>query len=332
MKRVGYLIEPIADIDNLRLAFLRAKRGKSTKEGVLNYQANLDANLLSLQEAILSGSVSVGNYHYFKIYDPKERLICASDFREQVLQHALMNVCHSYFERHQIYDSYASRINKGVHKAIEKARYNSGKYNWYLKLDFKKFFDNIHHDVMKSQLAKLFKDPKLLAIFYQIIDSYEVQPSRGVPIGNLTSQYFSNHYLSISDHYAKEKLQTKGYVRYMDDIVFWDREKKMLLEIGKNFEVFSKVYLRLSLKPYCLNDVKRGLPFLGYLIFPDKILLAQRSKKRYAKKLNGLQQEYESGIINEHEYQTRLNSLISFTEHANALGFRKKVMQQTINV
>jgi RNA-directed DNA polymerase len=123
MKRAGYLLESIADIDNLRLAYFKAKKGKSEKHSVHLFTNELDRNLLKLREQILSGKIEVGNYHYFTIYDPKERKICAAAFAERVLHHAIMNICHPYFERYQIYDSYASRIGKGTYAALERAAY-----------------------------------------------------------------------------------------------------------------------------------------------------------------------------------------------------------------
>ena len=130
MKRANNLIEPIADPDNLRLAFWKASKGKRHTAEVLTYQANLEDNLLELRAQILRGSVEVGNYRYFKIFEPKERQICASAFREQVLHHALMNICHAYFERDLIFDSYASRKGKGVHAAIKRAELYSYQHRF----------------------------------------------------------------------------------------------------------------------------------------------------------------------------------------------------------
>ena len=203
MKRVNFLIENVADIDNLRLAFWKARKGKSYSKQVETYRTNLDANLLLLRSQILWGYIEVGNYYYFKIFDPKERQICASAFSEQVLHHALMNVCHPYFERVHIADSYASRKGKGTYAAVERAKDYTHRYPFFLKLDVRKFFESLSHVVMKQQLDNLFKDQQVLSIFSKIIDSYEAHPERGVPIGNLTSQYFANHYLTGLDHFIK---------------------------------------------------------------------------------------------------------------------------------
>ena len=166
-KKASNLLAAIADPDNLRLAFWKARKGKSYSEEVEAYRQNLDANLMDLRRQILRGSVEVGDYRYFKIFEPKERQICASAFREQVLHHALMNICHPYFERVLISDSYASRKGKGTHRAVERAQYFSRKNRYFLKLDVRKFFESIHHDVLKTQLSRLFKDTMLLNIFDQ---------------------------------------------------------------------------------------------------------------------------------------------------------------------
>lgn len=326
MKRANNLLEQIADPDNLRLAFWKAQRGKRYSKAVVRYRANLDAHLLQLRQELFDGEVSVGDYHFFKVYDPKERDICAPAFREQVLHHALMNVCHTHFERQQIYDSYASRKGKGTYAAIDRAKGYTRKYGYYLKLDVRKFFGSLHHDVLKQQLRQLFKDEKLCCILSQIVDSYPAEESRGVPIGNLTSQYFANHYLSGLDHYIKEQLKSKAYVRYMDDMVLWHDDKQKLKSWAVAIGEYTECRLKLSLKPLQLNKTERGLPFLGYIIFPHYVRLSQRSKRRYAKKIKALQLAYDTSALAEADCQRRALPLIAFTQHADALKFRKNVL------
>lgn len=322
MKRDGYLIARIADPDNLRLAFWKAKRGKSAKAEVILYEQTLDHNLMDLRRQLLTGDVLVGNYHYFKIYDPKERQICAAAFSERVLHHALMNVCHDNFEKYQIFDSYASRLGKGTFAALERASTFQKKYQWFLKLDVRKYFDSISHPVLKSLLRKRFKDIKLLAIFEAIIDSYHVQAERGVPIGNLTSQYFANHYLATSDHFIKEKLNIKAYTRYMDDMVLWANSKDELIEKGNALTQFIDSELGLVLKPFCLNSCSEGLPYLGYVIYPNTIHLSRNSVSRFTKKLKKYDQNLTKHIWNQSQYQRHVLPLVSFVKHANSFGFR----------
>ncbi len=325
MKRPGFLIEPIANMANLELAYYKARRGKAAKAQVLAFGKNLRANLKHLQAQILSGDVEIGGYHYFTVFDPKKRQICAAPFSQRVLHHALMNVSHPYFERQQIHDSYASRIGKGTYAALERAAAFNGKYAWYLKLDVRKYFDSVHHGVLRSQLCRLFKDPHLLRIFDRILDSYAVQPGCGVPIGNLTSQYFANHYLSPADHYAREVLQAPAYVRYMDDMVLWHDDKAALLEAGRRFQDFIRERLKQELKPFCLNKNTAGLPFLGYLLYPDTTRLAHRSRRRYIQKIKTYQAALDGGVWTQQEFQNHATPLTAFTRHADAKAFRQKV-------
>jgi len=118
-KRIGFLIHDIADPDNLRLAFWKSRKGKESKPDVIEFRKCLDANISTLRSEVLSGNVEVGNYYYFTIYDPKERVICAAPFTQRVLHHAIMNICHPVFEKFQIFDSYATRVGKGQYAALE---------------------------------------------------------------------------------------------------------------------------------------------------------------------------------------------------------------------
>lgn len=324
MKRENNLIWLIADPDNLRLAFWKARKAKEGKMEVVAYRKSLDENLIALRNELLSGKVQVGQYHYFTIYDPKERKICAATFRERVLHHALMNVCHANFEKYQIYDSYASRLGKGTYAALERTSVFQKQYKWFLKLDVRKYFDSIDHAILKSMLTKRFKDKLLLQIFFQIIDSYQTLEGKGLPIGNLTSQYFANHYLALADHHIKEKLQASAYVRYMDDMVIWSNDKNMLLKIGNEFQSFIESELSLSLKPFCLNSTDKGLPFLGYLLYPDNILLNRQSKKRFKSKFIRYAAMLENEVWHQSDYQAHVLPLIAFAKHANTYHLRRK--------
>ncbi|MBK8472731.1 MAG: RNA-directed DNA polymerase [Sphingobacteriales bacterium] len=325
MKRVGNLIEKIADIDNLRLAFWKAKRGKSDSSSVVQFQAHWNEQLLVLREQLLLGKVVVGRYHYFVIYDPKKRKICAADFGERVLHNALMNICHDVFERVQIYDSYASRQGKGTYAALRRALVFTKKYRWFLKLDVRKYFESIPHIILKQQLNRLFKDKKLLSIFDQIIDSYtSIDCATGLPIGNLTSQYFANHYLAVADHYAQEQLGCFGYVRYMDDMVLWHNDKEKLLQIGRLFDYFVKDKLGLTLKPFCLHNCQQGLPFLGYILYPNKTILGARSRIRFIRNLKTYKNKLQKGEWTQGDYQRHVLPLLAFAEWADITRFSQK--------
>lgn len=325
MKRANQLFEQVLEYNNLRLAFWKASRGKRYSRSVLAYQGALEHNLQGLRSELVAGRVQVGDYRYFKVYEPKERQICASAFREQVLHHALMNVCHPVFERVQIFDSYASRKGKGTYAALERAKFYTRRYAWFLKLDVRKFFESIHHDVVKNQLVNTFKEQSLLQILFQIIDSYEASPDRGLPIGNLTSQYLANHYLCGLDHYVKEQLRVPAYVRYMDDMVLWSDDKEQLKAAGQAVDKYIEATLRCELKPILLNKSSQGLPFLGYHIFPQRVRLLQKSKQRFIRKYRQIEQNYQAGVWSEAVCQRRMLPLLAFIGHAHTRGFRKAV-------
>jgi retron-type reverse transcriptase len=322
VKRENYLVERIADPDNLRLAFWKAQRAKSIHSEVIAFRSHLDAELMALRSEILRGEARVGNYRYFTINEPKERLICASSFRECVLHHALMNVCHDSFERYQIDDSYACRVGRGTYAALERAQKFQRTYQWFLKLDVRKYFYSISHSVLKRLLERRFKERRLLNIFSAIIDSYVASPDCGVPIGNLTSQYFANHYLAVADRYAQEQLRIPAYARYMDDMVMWSNSKAQLLSAGRALEQFISQTLQLRLREFCLNSTDRGLPFLGYLLYPHKTHLTKSSRQRFAAKLAAYAHKLSRNEWTQHEYQLHVLPLLAFTDHAHAKKWR----------
>lgn len=329
------MLEKVADPDNLRLAAWKAAKGKRYSQEVLAYFSAMEPNLAALREQILNGEVEVGQYRYFKVYEPKERRICASAFGEQVLHHALMNVCHDHFEQMQIFDSYASRKNKGTYAAIDRAKVFTRSHKWFLKLDVRKFFESVHHEVLKNQLSEMFKDRRLLAIFDKIIDSYAAHPAfvpsagkpeRGLPIGNLASQYFANHYLAGLDHFIKERLRMKAYVRYMDDMVLWHPDKAALQQAHDDIRYFVEIKLRSELKPEALNRSANGLPFLGYHIFPHHVRLLQKSKQRFIKKLRFVDENYHSGAWSEARCRRHALPLLAFANHADARNLKENLL------
>jgi hypothetical protein len=273
----------------------------------------------------------LGKYRYFTIRDPKERTICAAAFDERVIHHAVMNVCDPVFERYQIFDSYATRRCKGTFAALERAEQFTKQSTWFLKLDVKKYFDSIDHTILKDMLGRLFKDARLLHLLKRIIESYEKTPGKGLPIGNLTSQYFANHYLAAADHFVKEKLLMKRYVRYMDDMALWNEDKETLLEQSHLLEHFLSERLALLLRPVCLNRSEMGMPFLGFRVFPDKTLLRPGSRRRFRRKMRRIHEKVVTGAISQENYGSRSHALITHIAHANTRGFRRSVLKELGN-
>ena len=323
MRRAGQLIERIATLDNLYDAFRRASRGKHLKREVKVYSERLEDNLAALRRQLLSGEADVGHYSYFTIHEPKERVICAASFAERVLHHALMNVCHRYFDRSLIDSTCATRIGKGVYVALDMAVRALTRYPYSAKLDVRKYFDSIDHAILEDMLARKFKEKTLLRVFHSVIDSYHVAPEKGVPIGNLTSQYFANMYLSSLDHFAKQELGVPIYIRYMDDILIVASTKEEISRDVRAVTDFARSRLSLTMKPPVCQKSSSGQVFLGYRVLPHHYLLAGKSKRRFRSRLLEYGKLLDEGEWSQETYRDHVEPLLAFTRHAASREFRK---------
>lgn len=328
MKRAGKLIGPITDSDNLRLAWTKAIRGKRSAASVLTYRENLDRNLRQLSESLASGTYSWGPYFSFKIHDPKERVIKVAPLADRIAHHAICHVCEPFFERFQIYDSYACRKGKGQLAALHRAVHFSSKYGWYLKLDVRKYFDSISHEILVRQLERLFKDPILLKLFRDLVDSYTSIPGRGIPIGSLTSQFLANHYLSSLDHFIKETLCVRGYVRYMDDMVLWFSDSEELKRACTQVDTFLREKLYLEMKPPQQNRSRVGLPFLGLRVYPYGLRLSHRSRYRFRRKCRKNFLKFYEGTLTQEEFVSKMESLFAFVRTTPSVEFRRRVLRE----
>ena len=327
MKRPGHLMESIASLENLYLAYQKACRGKRRKQEVLHFAAYFDENMERMRRQILDGTVAVGDYHFFTIRDPKVRVICAAPFCERILQHAVINICHPYFDRNLIFSTYATRKGKGIYAALDKAVSAMSHYSFTVKLDFRKYYDSIDHHILKEKLRRLFKDAALLHLFDRIIDSYCTVEGKGLPIGNLASQYFANAYLSTLDHLVMETLPPPVYIRYMDDILMAGNDLAELRRSVRVMSSFSSERLRLTLKPPVFRKAKDGQNFLGYRVRPYHYQLSGRSKRRFRSKLLKYNKLLEGEMWNEEQYQAHILPLLSFAQHAESKSFRKSCLQ-----
>lgn len=328
MKRAGHLMERIVQPDNLYEAFLRAVRGKAGNDEAQLFRANLDDELHRMADELAEGKYRFGENHRFTVYDPKKRTICAAPFRDRVALHAMMRICHPVFENYQVFDSYASRIGKGQYKAIERVRQLMHPDGWFLKLDVCHFFGSISHEVMLGQLHSLFKDKQLLAYFEQLIRGYEEAPRCGLPIGNLTSQYFANHYLSVADHYLKEQLKARRAIRYMDDTMLLGTDKESLLHLAREYRAFVEERLYLRLHNPVVNRCRMGIPFLGYVIYPHYNHLNLRSRRRFRHRLAILTESYMDGGITDDCYHEHLTALYAFVQRAESQSFLRKTIHE----
>jgi len=327
MRRAGNLLGKIADPDNLRLAFWKAQRGKAGRGEIRAFRADLGANLVVLRKRIISGNLGPVAYRRFMVRDPKERLISAAPFPERVLQHAIMNICEPVLERGAIFDSYACRTGKGVRRAVRRAQVFTRASPWYLKMDVRKYFDSIDHAVALELLARRIKDPGVLQLFRGILDGYHCAPGKGVPIGSLVSQHLANLYLSALDHHFKEERRMRGYARYMDDLLIFGEDREAMKVLLTQARTFLRARLFLELKePVQINRTDRGVPFLGYRVFPGRILLAPRTRRRFAWKLRAIEERLAAGIWDEATAARHAEPLAEFTRTAAAAGFRRGII------
>jgi len=309
MKRAKSLFNQIISYENVRLAWIKARRHKTSKNVVKNFSKNVNKNLLIVQKNLTSKPAILSSYSQFTIYEPKERLISVVPFIDRVMHHAIMNVLEPVFEKQFIFHTYACRKGKGSHKAIKYAFSKAKNCEYFLKLDVKKYFENIDHNILKRKLSKIIKDKDCLDLLFDIIDSFRTE--KGLPIGNLTSQFFANLYLSELDHFVLENLKPSGYCRYMDDFILFSNSKIDLKKMLNSIESFCLNNLLLTLKPYILGKSKDGIAFLGYKITCKDVDLLQKSKKRKKQKLRFINYEFENYFISETKYIERVKCLFS---------------------
>jgi retron-type reverse transcriptase len=328
MKRVGHLFERIVTFENLMSAAQKAFRGNKKYKGRgAAFYLYLEPELLALEEKLRSGTYRPVPYNTFAIYEPKQRHISASDFRDRVVHHAICNLLEPLLDRGMIFDSYACRVGKGAHAAVKRAQTFARRFRYVLKCDIRKYFETIDHDILKQILARKIKDPKLLDLLSVIIDHAvpEYAPGKGLPIGALTSQLFANLYLSELDHLMKDELRIAGYLRYMDDFLTFSQTKTKLHNILLLIREFVTDRLLLELKEdtILVTPVSQGIPFLGFRVFPGLIRLDRRHLIKFQRKIRAREQAYQHGEIEEEMLVRSVNSMIAHIAHANTYQMRK---------
>jgi len=320
MKRAGNLFDSVLDMENLRLAFWKASRGKRAREDQRAYAADLDAELARLRRGLADGTYPVGVYRRFTVYEPKERVVCAAAFRERVLHHALMNVLEPWIEKWLVFDTYACRKGKGQLAAVERALGFARKCRYFLKCDVRKFFDSVPHAGIESMLRRKVKDEMMVWWLMRIVGTYATEPGRGLPIGNLTSQHLANLYLDGLDRFAAPHV---GYVRYMDDFVYWSDDKPGLCHVRDAVGDYLVDELGLCLKdsPY-INRTAHGMDFLGFRIRPDGLRAAREGLRRYKRKMRMCGMLFREGALSESAYQDRITALTAPLLLARTRGWR----------
>lgn len=246
MKTYNKLFNNLCSLRNLQLAFKKAKKGKSKKWYVVEFEDNLYNELEKLKTELETQTYEPKPLKRFVIRDPKTRVIHASAFRDRVVHHATCNIIEPIFEKVFIYDTYANRKNKGTHAGLKRfdeferkvsrngellrnAKDGNMVVEYALKADIKHYFDTVDIETLMKIIGKKIIDEKVLQLIETILNNHDFKiKGKGMPLGNLTSQFFANVYLSELDYYIKHNLKAKYYVRYVDDFVILHGSKEKL--------------------------------------------------------------------------------------------------------
>lgn len=315
MKRINNIYPLICRLENLQLADQKASKGKAKQYGILAHQKNTEANLLQLQTVLQNKTYQTSPYTTFKVYEPKERDVYRLPyFPDRIAHHAIMNILEPIFVKCFTADTYSCIKGRGIHAAangVKRALNDVENSTYCLKLDIKKFYPNIDHDILKALLRRKFKDNDLLWLLDEIIDSAE-----GVPIGNYLSQYFANFYLTYFDHWLKEIKQVKYYFRYADDIVILSSNKKQLHALLYKIKAYLSEELKLVVKEnYQVFPVKaRGIDFVGYKFYHTHTLLRKSIKKRFAR------------MLKRNPNKASIASYQGWTNHCNSINLKRKLL------
>jgi len=308
MKTYKHLYSQLCGFENLYAAYLAAKKGKTARPPVADFMRRHEDELFALQDELRSKTYAPGAYHSFYVHDPKKRLISAAPFRDRVVHHALCNMIEPIYESRFIESSYANRVGKGTHTAIDQSQLFARRYPHVLQCDVKQFFPSIDHAILFQILSRPIADKDVLWLVDRVLQSgrgvlseeYEMSwfegdnllaanRPRGLPIGNLTSQFWANVYLNELDQFVKRELKCKAYVRYVDDFLVFGSDKKILHEI-RHAIIQKLANLRLTLHEGSAQvyPVHTGIPFLGFRVYPEYRRLKSRRSLAFRRKLKGL--------------------------------------------
>lgn len=328
MKRTRITLAEIAATDNLALAAWKAARGKRDRPDVAAFLARLDRSLALLGAAILAGRVPYGRYRSFTIHDPKQRLIHAACFEDRVLHHAILNLAEPAFERALVPSTYACRPGRGVHRAVAHVQANLRRYPWFGKVDVDGYFPSIDHARLAALLAHRFKGAGFLELLGRIVDSFHATPGKGLPIGSLTSQHFANHYLDGADRFLLGHPLVCAHVRYMDDILWWGREKEHVQRVLEELRAYLQRERSLALKRAVqIHRSERGVTYCGYRVLRGAMRLTPRKRRRYAELRDAWEGAWASGQIDSLQLQRGYDAVHAITLHADSLGWRKRQLQ-----
>jgi len=342
-KKHKHLYNQITTFENLWIASKNARRGKRNKYPTINFEYNLEENLFDIQEKLQNELYEFGEYNRFMIHEPKKREIASAPYQDRVVHHALCNIIEPILDKSMIYDSYACRVGKGSHRAIDKAHKLLKQYKYTLKFDIKKYFFTIDHQILLKSLQKKITDERVLSLIQKILNTYASEQkyhfhfegddlfdsvrSRGLPIGNLTSQLFANFYLDKLDRFIKEDLKVKGYVRYMDDGVLYSNSKSELQNIKNKIREFAKT-MRLTMHEdkTQISPSKNGIQFLGFHLYPSHRRILRENLQRFKKKFGKRCKLYSNDEIAFENLLMSLNAWLGYVGKNHHIGLVNEIL------
>lgn len=333
MKRYGNLFAKIYDMDNLRLAHHNAKKGKGWYKEVKMIDEDPDYYLGQLQQMLITKTYNTSPYETFIKKDSgKEREIYKLPyFPDRICQWAILQVIEPILLNHFTNDTYSAIPNRGIHLCLKRVnqvmQHDVPGTEYCLKMDAKKFYPSINHDILKRKYRKLFKDDDLLWLIDEIIDS--TPGDTGIPIGNYISQYSGNFYLSEFDHWLKEVKHVKYYFRYMDDIVIFGSSKDELHILRKEIDDYFRNNLKLKVKGnwQVFPSFVRGIDFVGYRTFLNYKLLRKSTCKMFKRKMNSLNKKRLSGKQMTYSEWCSVNSYKGWLIHCDSYRLQLKYIE-----
>jgi retron-type reverse transcriptase len=351
MKTYKQLYSQIIEFDALYAAFRRARRGgKRGKAEVAAFEYHLEEELWQLHEELATFTYQPGAYRNFYIIERKKRKISAAPFRDRVVHHALCAVIQPIFEARMIADSYACRVGKGTHRAADRAQDFARADRYVLKCDIQQFFPSIDHAILKRLLARPIADPATLGLIERIIDSgaglldsettaqwfpgdtlFDALRPKGLPIGNLTSQFWANVYLNALDQFVKRELHCRHYVRYADDFLLFHENKAQLHAWKADVvDYLATLRLRLHERKAVISPTRDGVDFVGYRIFPDHRRLRKDNVHAFARRLRGLREAWKAGDLPLQRVTRSVQAWTAHAAHANTYHLRERLLAEVV--
>ena len=317
VKKLKNVWGKIIEKDNIAYAYRKAKKGKSKYNAVRYFEAHTEECLKEVQRLLTTKEFTTAEYKIKIIKEPKEREIFVLPFfPDRIIQHAIINILEPYFVKMFIPESYACIEGRGIHKGSLKIMEYVRKNKYCLKMDIRKFYPSINHDILMKIIERKIGDKNLLWLLNDIVRS--IPGEKNVPIGNLTSQWFGNLYMNELDKFVKHTLKVKCYLRYCDDFALFSNDKKQLNEAKFKIIEFLTTELKLSLSKCDLFRTTQGVDFLGYRHFKDYILIRKSPVKRVKKRLDRVNRAYLNGSMPHAKFRSIIASTDGWFKWANS--------------